>query len=475
MSELDVDLSALERYRPIVDDWEAFAACLQRPLPVCGWANELKASPEEVVQRIARRHDAPQRLPWAPQAFELPESASTGNQIEYLTGMMHIQEEVSIIPTMLLDPQPGERILDLCAAPGNKTAQIAVAMENTGTVVANDRSPGRQFALYDTANRLGLVNVAATVHDAASFPLGAGLFDRVLADVPCSCEGTSRKHPSVLEEVAESDPGELAGLQTAILRRAVTLCRPGGRIVYSTCTYAPEENECVVDAVLREFGEALEVVPGAIAGLTHDPGLTRWRGRDLDARLEQTMRFYPHHNDAGGFYCAILEKRTPTAEEATPDPELLSPIDEAAYFELLADRFGIGREALSGYGLVDEKSRYVSLVSADLQAPAVPEPRHVGLKLLRTNMRFPKPTTDALRLLAPHLTRNVVALSPEQMERFIARETCLLNAEQRSALTGRGYVLCTHDDLPLGVGDYYPKEGRLRSLLPKSRSRTPVW
>ncbi len=299
--------SAFLRYRAIVDDWEAFVAALRRPLPVCAWTNTLRTTPAQVKAALEAEGLKPEPLAWRPDAFRLPSDSQPGNRLAYVLGHYHVQEEVSLLPVPLLDPQPGERVLDLCAAPGGKTAQIAVRMQNRGTVVANDRNPLRLRQLSGTIERLGLLNVTTTLHDGADYPLESGPFDRVLVDVPCSCEGNFRKDQQVADAFAGAP--ELCGLQTALLHRAVMLCRPGGRIVYATCTFAPEENELVVDAVLRRWGEALRLLPAHLEGFRGAPGLIEWNGRRLHPSLEQTLRVWPHLNDTGGFFVAVLERQ----------------------------------------------------------------------------------------------------------------------------------------------------------------------
>lgn len=302
------DLTPFERYRPVIDDWDAFAAALHRPLPTCVWANPLRTTPEVLIAWLQEQGLVPTPLPWLDHAFRLPADAEVGNRLAYVAGLYHVQEEASLLPVPLLDPQPGDRVLDLCAAPGNKTAQIATRLRNRGTVVANDLSYGRLASLRSTLDRLGVANVSTTTYDAANYPPESGRFDRVLADVPCACEGTSRKQPGVIAQRAGMR--DMTGAQTAILRKAVQLCRPGGRIVYATCTYAPEENEAVVDAVLRAVGaDRLQLRPARIAGVVSDPGLTAWDGQAFHPSLANAMRVWPHQNDTGGFFVAVLEKR----------------------------------------------------------------------------------------------------------------------------------------------------------------------
>ena len=130
-----------------------------------------------------------------------------------------------------------------------------------------------------------------------------GAFDGALADVPCTCEGTVRKNADALDDVGPAASRHIASLQRDILERAVALTRPGGTVVYSTCTFAPEENEAVVDAVASAGGAELRSFD---VGLASAPGLTEFDGETYDPSLRKARRFYPHHNDTGGFFCAKL-------------------------------------------------------------------------------------------------------------------------------------------------------------------------
>ncbi|MFP4596857.1 MAG: RsmB/NOP family class I SAM-dependent RNA methyltransferase [Persicimonas sp.] len=301
-------LAGLERYRSIVGDWDGFAEALSRPLPVCVWTNTLRTRPERLSELMQTGGWAAEPVGWYPGAFRLPPQVSPGKRLEYMAGLYHVQEEVSLIPPVLLEATPDDRVLDMCAAPGNKTAQLAVAMHNRGTLVANDRNYGRIRALRRTIDRLGLANVSVTAYDGANYPPESGSFDKVLVDAPCSCEGTTRKHPEAIEKLSTNYDCRLAGTQRALLRKAVQRCRVGGRVVYSTCTYAPEENECIVSEVLDELGAAVRLLPARIEGLRSAPGLTSWKQRQFNDEMTNAMRIWPHQNDTGGFFAALLEK-----------------------------------------------------------------------------------------------------------------------------------------------------------------------
>ena len=297
-----------ERYRSIIDDWEGFQDALRRPLPTCVWANPLKTTPAELEDHLRAQKIDFEPLAWKVGAYRLRDLARPGTRLAYIAGLLQTQEEVSMVPVELLDLQPGHRVLDACAAPGSKTTQIGAKLGISGTVIANDRDFRRLRALARSLDRLGIVNTAVLNADATNLPEEIGSFDRVLADVPCSCEGTSRKNLEITAATPE-DFTSRATIQQAILKRCVELCRPGGRVVYSTCTYAPEENEAIVDAVLEQFGDLVQLLPARLQGLDGTAGLARWGKREFSPQLKHALRIYPHHNDTGGFFVAVLKKR----------------------------------------------------------------------------------------------------------------------------------------------------------------------
>lgn len=310
--DIPYDLHKLERYKDIIPDWPGFAEAAVAPLPTTLWANTLRGSREEVQAFLAEDGALTDPLAWYSRGLKLRPPSRPGKTFAFLTGACHVQEEVSMMPIVLLDPQPGESVLDLCAAPGNKSTQAAVHMEDRGALVACDVNEGRLGLVVRNVERMALTSIATLNTNAGNLPREVGSFDRVLADVPCGCEGTTRKNQALLHRTT-MPPGSLAGSQIAILRKAVQRCRPGGRIVYSTCTYAPEENEAVVDTILAELGGQVRLLPARIPGVAGAPGLSEWQGRHYRPELAKSWRLYPHLNDTGGFYIALLEKLGPEA------------------------------------------------------------------------------------------------------------------------------------------------------------------
>jgi NOL1/NOP2/sun family putative RNA methylase len=297
-------MSVLERYEPLVDDFEAFRAACERPLPSVVRVNTLRTTVERARRALDEVDVRYESVEWHPGLLALEGQA--GANWPYVHGWLHGQEEVSALPARVLDPAPGERVWDACAAPGSKTTQLAALMDDRGLLVATDDNLGRLSALRSNTERLGVTNVAVTNEDArvhSLSPFGGEPYDRALVDVPCSCEGTVRKNPDTLDEWTLDHIRGIAGAQKGILRRAVQATRPGGTIVYSTCTFAPEENEGVLDYVLVE--ESCRLVALDLP-LDSSPGVTEWDGQKYDPSVTQARRIYPHQNDTGGFFCAKL-------------------------------------------------------------------------------------------------------------------------------------------------------------------------
>jgi len=299
-------MDVLERYRPIIDDFEAFAAACERSLPSVVRVNTIKTSVDRARRGLDDAGITYEPIEWHDGLLALPEDQPGANW-PYFQGWLHGQEAVSAIPATVLEPEPGERVWDACAAPGSKTTQMAALMDDRGLLVATDDNMGRLSALRSNAERLGVTNLAVTREDARNHslkPFGSEEYDRALVDVPCSCEGTIRKNPDALEDWTMDHVRGIAGVQKGILRRAVQATEPGGVVVYSTCTFGPEENEAVLDHVLAE--EPCEVAEIELP-VDGEPGVTEWDGTEFDPSVALARRIYPHRTDTGGFFSAKLE------------------------------------------------------------------------------------------------------------------------------------------------------------------------
>ena len=299
-------MEALSRYESLIPDFDAFLESLHRPLPTTVRVNTIRSDPARVITALEAEGVVTTQRSWNPSVLEIG-TDKPGNTWPYYHGWIHVQEEVSIIPPLVLDPEPGEVVWAAAAAPGGKATQLAALMEDTGLVIANDDNLGRISPLRANGDRLGVTSMAVTNQDARNYSFasfGIDSVDRALVDAPCTCEGTIRKSPDALDDAGVGASKGLARIQEDILERAVHATKPEGTVVYSTCTFAPEENEQVVDAVLEETDSRLVDFD---VDLTHESGILEWEDAVFDGSLAKTKRFYPHQNDTGGFYVAKLE------------------------------------------------------------------------------------------------------------------------------------------------------------------------
>lgn len=480
-------LEYFSRYRPIIDSWDEFAAALARPMPSCLWINPERITAEQFEQILRRENIGFTRVGGG-AAWQLEEGFAPGAHWTYLAGLTHVQELVSLLPPLALAPQAGEQVLDMCAAPGNKTAQMSLMMRGRGSLIANDSAFGRFPGMRGTLERMGAVNVALVNYDATRLDAGGMLFDAVLADVPCSCEGTTRKNNKVVRRICDRRQAFTGiGVQTDILRRAVALCRPGGRIVYSTCTFAPEENEEVVNTVLRECGDdALTLREIDLPGIAMAPGLTQWNGADLHPDLSRSRRLWPHRNDSGGFYMALLVRGTadlPAAYGPMTNKRGSSAagyhfnefhkheIDPAPFAHYLNGRFGVPPEVTERFRFYSPTTAQVYAAGPDLECPPALRQHTMGLAMLRTgSRREPKLSRDGARLIGKHAREHVIDLNAEERDAFLARRP-VVPSEELKAQWRQGYILMRYVGCTLGVGFYRPDSGEIESLYPKAMAR----
>lgn len=294
---LEIDL--VERYREIVDDWEAFREEIERDAATAVRRNRIKAG-GRFEKRLRETFDNVEQSDWNDNVYRLG-TDKPGRSLLHWRGDFYVQEESASLPVKVLSPQEGEKILDMCAAPGGKTTQIASEIVNNGSVYANEKSGNRMRSLHANVNRTGSASVRTFNMDGREFP-DTG-FDRILVDAPCSGEGNNcrRNQKCASEEEIE----HLARLQFQLVERASELVVEGGEVVYSTCTFAPEENEEVALKVQRETElDLVDIETDA----PHQRGVTAFQDREYSQEAEKTVRVFPHHMESGGIFVARFRK-----------------------------------------------------------------------------------------------------------------------------------------------------------------------
>ncbi|UCD05635.1 MAG: RsmB/NOP family class I SAM-dependent RNA methyltransferase, partial [candidate division WOR-3 bacterium] len=264
------------RYESIIPDYQNFLQYLKRPLVQSLRVNTLKATHEQVTALL--KDLKLRQVPFYKEAYSVLGKYPLGKHIVHNLGLIYVQEVASMIPVIVLDPQPDEFVLDMCAAPGSKTTQIAQMMANRGLLIANEISRKRIRGLIHNIKRCGLINEAVTILGGQKmYRVFDNYFDRILVDAPCSAEGTIRRSKAVLYHWGIKNIKRMSRIQIGLALSAFRALRPGGTMVYSTCTVAPEENEMVVSYLLEKFPEA-EVMPVKLRDFKVRPGVTRWQG-----------------------------------------------------------------------------------------------------------------------------------------------------------------------------------------------------
>ena len=283
-------LKWLSRYT----DAEACAAA-QEILPYFVRVNTLKTSIENYLNWTDLELE-PTLLPYAFKVISPPEGG-LGNTLDFATGYVHTQALSSMLPPHILSPNESDTLLDICAAPGSKTTQCAALMQNKGAILANDSNRGRISALSSNLERLGAINTATANRNGAIFA-HAHKFSKALADVPCSSLGSN---PLASGHWNPDFSKNISSLQFSILRSAFDCLAPGGTLVYSTCTYAEEENEKPVARLLSENPRArlekIEGIPNAHPGIS-----------EYGSEFRNAVRVYPHEFGSEGFFLAKIKK-----------------------------------------------------------------------------------------------------------------------------------------------------------------------
>lgn len=295
----------LERYRDAVPDFAAFLEAHGRPAPVHVRVNTLKAEVGRTAEELAAAGFRLAPEPWCPWVFRVEAAAgAVGATLAHAVGRLYVQSASSAVAALAVGAEPGETVLDLCAAPGSKTTLLAQAMEDRGCLVANEPSRGRLKSLVANLERMGVACAVVTAYTGQNFPQ-RHRFRRVLVDAPCSGEGTWRGPEARPRTLRPGFREHLARQQGLLLRRGYEVLEPGGVLVYSTCTYAPEENEGVVGPFLEETGAGVLPLGVDVPG---EPGLPGWEGRSFPAALAAARRLYPHRFDSEGFFAVRLAK-----------------------------------------------------------------------------------------------------------------------------------------------------------------------
>ena len=410
------------------EEYPQFLDSLERPRAVALRFNPLKG-------------DAPAMpfvtdpVPWEPQGYYYDPETRPGLHPYHEAGVYYLQEASAMAPVALLDPQPGERICDLCAAPGGKTTQIAGRMAGAGFLLCNEINPKRAKILSRNIERMGVRNAMVTnEHPKNLADKYAGFFDRVLIDAPCSGEGMFRKEEAAVTDWSPETVSMCANRQAEILHSGAQLVRPGGRLVYSTCTFAPEENELAIRAFLETHPE-----------FTPETVEAPW----FAAGENGSFRMWPHKLLGEGHFAAVLRKMEGSEHDAQSAPAEKLPKPWQEFAKQLEISLPEGKAILFGQSLY-----WAPEDMPDIRGIRVLRP---GLELGEVKKdRFEPAHALALWLKNTSNTKDISA-DDKETAAYMHGETIPWN--------GKGWCLVRVDGFSLGWGkgdgntlkNHYPK------------------
>jgi NOL1/NOP2/sun family putative RNA methylase len=269
--------------------------------------NTLKITVADIVVRL-KKEWLLEPVPWCKEGFWIEHRGEekrrdVGNLIEHSLGYIYVQEAVSMIPPIVLCPKPGEIVLDMCASPGSKTTQIAQYMKNKGVLIANDFTGDRMKPLGVNIRRCGVTNAVLTLMKGQQMKLK---FDKILVDAPCSGTGTIRKSLKTLKIWNPYGIKRLAGIQKQLIENAFNILKPGGIMVYSTCSVEPEEDEGVVSFLLDKYENAK--AQDIKLNIKRGKPVTEFAGQAYNKDVSKSLRIWPQDNNTEGFFVAKIMK-----------------------------------------------------------------------------------------------------------------------------------------------------------------------
>ena len=290
-------------------DVEKLIETYNKPMPESIRINTLKVSLGECLEMLEEEGFTLRKIPWTKYGYYVEGDASISETLEHMVGLIYMQGPVSMLVAELLDPQPGDRVLDLCAAPGSKSTQIGQYLKGKGVLVANDISFERIKALASNLQRCGVVNVIVTLRDGRTFgKRHPDTFDKVLIDAPCSSLGIIARDWSIARKWRNKISERISKLQLALLLSGFDSLRPGGIMVYSTCTLHPLENEWVIHRFLEKKNEKAKLLEIKPKDLVYSEPIMEWEGLEFNPEIRKCIRIYPYHSDAEGFFIAKIMK-----------------------------------------------------------------------------------------------------------------------------------------------------------------------
>lgn len=440
---IDLPKEFLSRMKHMLGkEYEEFLAAYEAPREAGLRANTLKILPENLVEKLPFQTSP---IPWTDNGYYYPETLRPAKHPYYQCGLYYLQEPSAMTPGAMLPISPGDFVLDLCAAPGGKSTQLGSRLQGKGLLVANDISNSRAKALLRNIELFGITNSVVTNETPDKLSRSfSGFFNKILVDAPCSGEGMFRKEPAVAAAWTPEKPEQCAKIQREIMTHAVEMLMPGGLLLYSTCTFAPIENEGTISYVLDNFPEMELVAPPSKSGFDH--GNPSWGNQD--PCLANTIRIWPHHSKGEGHFLAFLRKKGSAVLPTTIAPKTKIAKADRILLEDFAKKFS---SSIPWERVEVRKDKVYLLPPVELNLR--------GLHFLRSGVylgdmkknRF-EPSQQLALILKRQAYSHTISLNADdpRIQRYLKGETLLIEPEEATA--PKGWQLLCIEDYPLGWG-----------------------
>lgn len=298
----------IERYFQFLgeDQTKQLLEANENPLTPSIRVNTIKIKTETLKNRLENKGFKLEPLDWIPYGFKINNAPfNLGSTHEYLQGYYYLQSIAPMLPVHILDPNPNDIVIDMCAAPGGKATQLAQKMNNKGNLILIERNKNRIPALEFNLRRMGVFNSIVINDDAVNLSKMNIKADKILLDAPCTGEGLIRQDPSRKRTKKKRDIDKLSVIQKELLKSGLNSLNPGGHLLYSTCSIAPEENEIVLDDVLKNKSDFSIIKIPSNYGVD---GITEVYNKKLREDIKHSQRLYPHLHDTIGFFVSLIEK-----------------------------------------------------------------------------------------------------------------------------------------------------------------------
>ncbi len=432
--------------RLIGDEYSEYLKCFDEPRHYGLRVNTAKISTEDFL-KIAPWPLEP--VPWIPNGFYYDgENCHPARHPYYFAGLYYLQEPSAMTPADRLPILPGDRVLDVCAAPGGKATELGARLNGTGILAANDLSSSRAKGLLKNIELMGIGNVLILSEEPGKLiPYFREYFDKILIDAPCSGEGMFRKDKKMIRAWEEHGPEYFSKIQKSIITQAAEMLKPGGMMLYSTCTFSPEENEQTIEYLLETHPEfdlcEMEGYEGFSSGM---PETTASR----DERLSRTVRIFPYRMKGEGHYLALLKKRGDEVTHTCDALRSASPRKNILPGELDDFLRDIKREF--DPSRIDIRGDKVYYMPEGL--PALNGVRFIRTGLLMGELkkkRFEPSQALAMNLKKEEYARTIdLSAEDERVIRYLKGET--LDVEDLVSSKEKGWYLVCVDGYPLGFG-----------------------